>query len=116
MATLLRELEAVESLNQEFGLTYAQVAKAVHTSESNLHRWRAGTGAPPTAVFLARLAALDAFLVELRRTFRDEKEAHAWFASSVPALQGRTPRQMILDGHVDRVTGVLYAVNAGLAT
>jgi hypothetical protein len=28
-------------------------------------------------------------------------------------LKQRTPRQMIIEGHVDRVTGVLYALNAG---
>ncbi len=74
-----------------------------------------GEGAAPTPVFLARLAALEAFLVELRRTFRDPAEARAWLDERVPALRGQTPRQLILGGHVDRVTGVLYAFNAGVA-
>lgn len=116
MATLLRELEAVERLHDEFGFTYSELAAAVKTSESNLHRWRSGTGAAPTPVFLARLAALDTFLAELRRTFRNEAEARSWLDERVLALRGQTPRRMILDGHVDRVTGVLYAFNAGVAT
>ena len=116
MPTLLRELEAVERLRDEFGFTYRDIAAAVNTSESTLHRWRSGEGAPPTPVFLARLAALGAFLAELRRTFRKMSDARAWLDERVPALRGETPRQMILAGHVDRVTGVLYALNAGVAT
>jgi hypothetical protein len=34
----------------------------------------------------------------------------------VPYLQNRTPRQMLLAGHVDRLTGILYAINAGIPT
>lgn len=115
MATLLRELGALEHLHDEFGFTYSDLAAAVNTSESNLHRWRSGAGAPPTPVFLARLAALETFVAELRLTFRDEGEARSWLDAQVPALRGQTPRKMILDGHVDRVTGVLYAFNAGVA-
>jgi transcriptional regulator with XRE-family HTH domain len=113
VATLLRELEAVERLHDGFGFTYSDLAAAVNTSESKLHRWRSGAGAPPTPVFLARLAALATFVAELRRTFRDEGEARSWLDVQVAALRGQTPRKMILDGHVDRVTGVLYAFNAG---
>ncbi|MEO9225906.1 MAG: hypothetical protein ABI328_05965 [Gemmatimonadaceae bacterium] len=116
MATLIRELEAIERLHDEFGFTYSDLAAAVNTSESNLHRWRSGSGAAPTPVFLARLAALDAFLAELHRTFRDDTEARSWLDERVTALQGETPRTMIVRGHVDRITGVLYAFNAGVAT
>lgn len=115
MATLL-ELGAVERMHDDFGFTYSELAAAVNTSESNLHRWRSGTGAAPTPVFLAGLAALNVFLAELGRTFRDDREARSWLDERVPALQGQTPRRMILDGNVDRVTGVLYAFNAGMAT
>jgi ParB-like chromosome segregation protein Spo0J len=62
MPTLLRELEAVEQLHDAFGFTYRDLAATVNTSESNLHRWRSANGAPPTPVFLARLAALGAFV------------------------------------------------------
>ena len=115
MATLVRELEAVEQLHDEFGFKYSELAAAVNASESNLHRWRSGNGAAPTPVFLARLEALKAFVAELRRTFRNEGEGRAWLETQVPALRGQTPRAMILAGHVDRVTGVLYAFNAGVA-
>jgi transcriptional regulator with XRE-family HTH domain len=115
MAILVRELEAVERLHDEFGFTYNDLAAAVNTSESTLHRWRSGDGAPPTPVYLARLAALDAFLTELARTFRDPKDARAWLTERLPVLREQSAREMILAGHVDRVTGVLYALNAGVS-
>ena len=115
MATLLRELEAVEHLHDQFGFTYADIAAAVNTRESSLHRWRSGDGAPPTPVYLARLAALEAFVGELSRTFRTPEEASSWMNERVPAFSNRSAREMILAGHVDRVTGVLYAINAGVS-
>jgi transcriptional regulator with XRE-family HTH domain len=116
MATLTPELQAVEKAHDVLGLTYREIADAINATESTLHRWRKGQGPDPTPVFLARLGALDAFLVELERTFRNWKDARAWLDQGIPFLQNRTPRDMILSGHVDRVTGVLYALNAGIPT
>jgi hypothetical protein len=116
METVVRELEPVETLHDEFGFTYEDLARAISTTESTLHRWRKGAGGEPTPVYLARLAALGAFLEELTHTFRDRPDARAWLDERMPALRGQSPRQMVLAGHVDRVTGVLYAINAGVAT
>lgn len=115
MPPLHRELEAVEELHDRFGFTYAEIASAVNTRESSLHRWRLNDGAPPTPVYLARLAAIDAFLTELRRTFRRKKDAADWVDKRVPAFGNRTAREMILAGPVARVTGALYAINAGVS-
>lgn len=111
-------LAAVEQLHDRLGFSYRELAAAVHADEATLHRWRAnaerGTGAPPSPVYLARLAALQAFLDELGRTFRDWADAVAWMDRPAPAFQGQTARALIRAGHVDRVTGVLYALNAGV--
>jgi uncharacterized protein (DUF2384 family) len=115
MPTIIRALEPVERLHDEFGFTYGELAKAANTNEATLHRWRRGEGGEPTPVYQARLAALGAFLDELARTFRSTTDAKAWITEALPALKGRTPRQLIVEGHVDRVTGLLYAINAGVA-
>lgn len=111
-------LAAVEALHDRLGFTYRELAAAVHADEATLHRWRTnadrGAGAPPSPVYLARLAALQAFLDELGRTFRDAADAAAWVDRPAPAFQGRTARELVRAGHVDRVTGVLYALNAGV--
>jgi transcriptional regulator with XRE-family HTH domain len=115
MATLVRELEALERLHREFGFSYAQLAQALNTSEPTVHRWRRGDGGEPTPVYLKRLEALEAFLEELDELFASKRAAAAWLDKSLAVLKDRTPRAMILDGHVDRVTGVLYALNAGVS-
>jgi ParB-like chromosome segregation protein Spo0J len=111
----LRELEALERLHEEFEFRYAELAQALNTTEPTLHRWRRGTGGEPTAVYRKRLEAFEAFLEELDALFARPRAAQAWLDKSLVVLKNRTPRQMIIEGHVDRVTGVLYALNAGAA-
>jgi hypothetical protein len=96
-------------------LSYAQLAKALNASEPPLHRWRRGDGGEPTPVYLKRLEALEAFLEELDDLFTSQRAASAWLDEALPVLKHRTPRAMIIDGHVDRVTGVSYALNAGVS-
>lgn len=115
MATAIRELEALERFHNEFGFRYAELAQALNTTEPTLHRWRKGTGGEPTPVYLKRLEALEAFLAELAELFAEQQVARAWLDKPLGVFKGRTPRQMILDGHVDRVTGILYALNAGVS-
>ena len=115
MTTIIRELEALERLHSEFGFSYAQLAQALNTSEPTLHRWRRGTGGEPTPIYLKRLEAFETFLEELDELVASKRAAAAWLDKSLSVLKDRTPRAMILDGHVDRVTGVLYALNAGVS-
>src|SRR5437868_11982476 len=108
MAAPLRHaavLDAVEVLHDRLGFTYRELAGAVHADEATLHRWRRGGGAVPSPVYLARLAALQAFLDELRRTFRRWDDAAAWIDRPAAAFRQQTPRALILGGHVDRITG-----------
>lgn len=113
MHTLVRELAAVERLHDDFGFSYGQLAQALNTNETTLHRWRAGNGGEPTPVYLKRLAAFNAFLEELDDLF-DATAAREWLDRDIKALKGKSPRAMILEGHIDRVTGILYAINAGI--
>ena len=107
-------LTVVEELHDQLGFTYRELAGAIHADEATLHRWRKGSGAAPSPVYLARLAALQTFVDELRRTFRHWDDAAAWVDRPAPAFRDETPRALVLAGHVDRVTGVLYALNAGV--
>lgn len=115
MATLAQGLAAVERLHEEFGFRYDELARALNTNETTLHRWRRGTGGEPTPVYRKRLEALEAFLEELDDLFAEHEVARAWLDKPLVVLKDQTPRAMILVGHVDRVTGILYALNAGVA-
>lgn len=107
-------LTVVEELHDQLGFTYRELAGAIHADEATLHRWRKGSGAAPSPVYLARLAALQTFVDELRRTFGRWEDAAAWVDRPAPAFRDETPRALVLAGHVDRVTGVLFALNAGI--
>jgi len=115
MTTLVQDLAALERLHEDFKFRYDELAQALNTNETTLHRWRKGTGGEPTPVYLKRLEALETFLEELDALFAEGDAARDWMDRPLVVLKGQTPRAMILNGHVDRVTGILYALNAGVA-
>ena len=87
---------------------------ALRADESTLHRWR--SGGDPSPVFSARLEALEEFLAELQETFREPQDAREWLDTEVPALKGRRPIEVIGEGRIEVLTGLLYALNAGMTT
>lgn len=94
------------------GLDYGEIAQAVHANESTLYRWRHGKA--PTAVYLSRLQRLDDLVREIQRTMRPNA-IQGWLDRSIPALDGETPRQMILEGRSETVLGMLISLNAGFS-
>lgn len=112
MPTRTETLPGIENGRRYLGLTLKQVALAVKADESTLHRWR--TGSTPSPVFLSRLEALDELVEEMRRTFRSREAARAWLGREIPALDGRTPREIILNGGAEKLTGMLLALNTGM--
>lgn len=112
-AVLARRLQAIEAAHDRLGLTYREVARALRADESTLHRWRGGE-TEPSPVFLDRLEALEEFLAEVARTFRSDEAALRWLDREVPALDGRTPRELLLAGRMERLTGLLLSLNLGM--
>lgn len=112
METTTRTLPGIESGTGYLGLTLKEVAQAVKADESTLHRWRGGVS--PSPVFLSRLEALDELAGEMRKTFRDVEAARDWLKRPVPSLDDRTPRQVILEGGGEKLTGMLLALNTGM--
>ena len=100
-------------LRTEFGFSYGALATALQVPSSTVHRWRSAAGASPTPVFLHRLAAFGTFLEELDMLM-EASAAAIWLDVPLPSLRGRTPREVIQAGHVDRVTGIVMAMNAGM--
>lgn len=47
--------------------------------------------------------------------FADRQSARAWLDTPVAVLNGRTPRQIVVNGEVDQVNGILYVLNAGVS-
>ena len=51
-------------------------------------------------------------LIELAAQFADPADAVVWLETSLDSLEGRTPRQTIADGEIERVTMLLDDLNA----
>jgi hypothetical protein len=105
-------LPGVELARTVLGLDYGEVARAVQADESTLYRWRQGQA--PTAVYLSRLERLDDLVREIRRTMRSEA-IPGWLERPIPALNGETPKGMILKGRSETVLGMLISLNAGFS-
>ncbi|CAN5921142.1 hypothetical protein BH11GEM2_BH11GEM2_14920 [soil metagenome] len=51
-------------------------------------------------------------LIELAAQFADPADAVAWLETPIDTLEGRTPRQAITEGEIERVTLMLDALNS----
>jgi hypothetical protein len=103
-------LPGIDLAKRVLGLNYEQIARAVLTDPSTLYRWRQGQS--PTAVYLSRLERLDDLAREIQRTMRPEVIPQ-WLDRPILAFEGRTPREMILDGRSETVLGSLLSLNHG---
>jgi hypothetical protein len=118
MPTLAAELQIVEQVHEDLGIQLKQIATIIGADESTLHRWLSGaTPRGPRKVYRSRLVALQEFYTELRDAFRTLGAARRWLHEErLPAFGGRTPLEMLLDGKLERVTGLLWNMNNGMMT
>ena len=65
-------------------------------------------------MFLGRLEALDDLVREMRSTFKEVDRAREWLERQLPG-RAETPRNLILAGKAELLTGMLYALNAGMS-
>jgi hypothetical protein len=107
---LVNELPGIESAGRVLGLDREEIARAVQADPAAVDRWTRGEEV--SAVFLQRLAALDALAAEIKQTMRGDV-VETWLGRHVPAFGGRTPRQMIVAGHAEVVREALVSLNAG---
>ena len=113
MRESVRPLDVVRQLHDRYALSYEDIASSLGTSEDTLQLWLNDSEAEPPQSLTKRLAEFDAFLAELARAFGRVADAKAWFGEQIPALNGKTPREIILSGEVAMVSTLLYAFNAG---
>jgi hypothetical protein len=111
MAVLATHLKPIEDAHDLLGLTYKQVAAALHADESTLHRWRSGE-AEPSPVYRGRLDALGELVSELLDTVTPEG-AHLWVRTDIPALGGKKPVDILAGGNIEPLVRVLLQLNLG---
>ncbi len=114
-----REAEAVRELvrwmRAELGLTFVDLSRITGASLRTVQRWEgpANVGAPRPG-HGAHLAELRDLRRLLRLTFPRQDEAADWMFAGVPALQGRRPIDLVRQGAVGEVVGVLAGVQSGV--
>lgn len=104
-------LPGIEAAQRVMRLSMDEVARAVQAEPSTLYRWNKGQ--TPTAIYLSRLERLDELAREIQNTMRPEVIPD-WMQRSIPAFDGRTPRDMILAGRAETVLGLLLTLNYGI--
>jgi transcriptional regulator with XRE-family HTH domain len=109
---LTPQIRFAEDVNENLGLTYRQIAAALGADESTLHRWRAGES-EPRQVYVRRLEALKELQDELLDAMRPAG-ARAWLNVAVPALNGRRPLDLLMEGNIEQVTRVVMRLNLGM--
>lgn len=112
--SLASQLRYVEDAHDVLGLTYRQIAAAMGADESTLHRWRAGDSAP-RSIFLSRMDALREFQQELLETM-SPVAARAWLQQPAPALDSRSPAELLDEGRIEPLTRLLIRLNLGTPT
>jgi transcriptional regulator with XRE-family HTH domain len=112
--TLATQLRYVEEAHEALGLTYRQIAAAIGADESTLHRWRSGES-EPRSVFRSRMDALHEFQQELLDLVAPGA-ARQWLRTPVPALDGRTPLDLLDQGRIEPLTRLLMRMNLGIST
>lgn len=103
---------AILRLEDELGLSEADLAGALEVSQRTLERWRSGASHPQRAGRL-RLAELLVLARRLEETF-GEGGAEAWLRADSRYLGGMKPMEAIRAGRVDRVEAALEALDSGV--
>jgi len=90
--------------------TVSDVARYLGRDASTISRFRAST------VHQKKLAALASLTQEVFEIMREDlRGTRAWFRTPIKALDGSSPRQLILGGNFRRVSGLVEESRSGLA-
>jgi hypothetical protein len=115
MAAPSPELHIVEQAHNDLGISMKQIAAVIGADESTLHDWLNGSKPSRPRHVHRQLEALCEFYTELRAAFPTLEAARRWLHEATPpAFGGITPLQALLEGKIERVSGLLWNVNNGM--
>lgn len=105
--------QAIAALEQAFGLSRDDMARALDVNGRTVERWRRGTAVPQREA-RERLAVLLKLRDRLNDTFSTEDAAREWLHRQNRYLRGLTPADALRVGRPDRVDGALEVIDAGI--
>lgn len=101
-----RIADLITRTRRTFSLTLGEIAASVQANETTLHRWRLGTSRP-TAAYATRLKSLDDLLRVASQIHLSDDAVMQWFRRPDALLEGRAPREFLLNGRADYLLGAL---------
>jgi transcriptional regulator with XRE-family HTH domain len=101
------DLPGIEAAREVLGLSLEEIARAVQTNPSTLYRWREGESTPNRSS-QDRLKRLDELATEIDRAL-DPEQISYWLDAPASIFEGRSPREMVLEGRVETVLGALLS-------
>ncbi|MEP6991268.1 MAG: PAS domain S-box protein [bacterium] len=109
-------LAPIERARITLGLTYVEIARALHVDESTLHRWRSGFDRRRMSAGVRAITGLTHLLAILEKRWPDAPHlAATWLDTPHPDCGGNTPRAWLVEGRVDYLAGLLTGEHAAAA-
>ena len=106
----------IEKARTLLGLTYVDIARALHVDESTVHRWRNTLERRRASAGDRRVATLTQLTDALEDRFGpDTSRSAEWLDAPNAAFGDETPRSWLLQGRADFLTGVLAGERATCA-
>lgn len=104
--------DVITSAHEAFGIEYTTMGKLAKVDRRTVLRWKERSNAPSTAA-RKNLQPLLQLTRLLQEVFRSEADAREWLHSSVPALRDQMPVDLLREGKVRPVIGVLATYQSG---
>jgi len=101
----------VESVHENAGISFRDVAQLMNTTAETVSRWRNGR-AEPQAVKFKKLATL-AWLAEQLAEFYSPDEARLWLFTPQRLLGGARPADLIEEDRLDEVLALIKQLQDG---
>ncbi|MQA92207.1 MAG: hypothetical protein GEU90_18605 [Gemmatimonas sp.] len=98
----------LDTIREVLGLTLEEIARAVGVNYTTLYRWQIGATPNPGERFVSSVARLEELAAELSRAL-DIHEREAWLNSPASIFDGRSPREMLLEGRAETLLGALLS-------
>jgi uncharacterized protein (DUF2384 family) len=105
--------QVIMELEQAFGLSGDDMARALGVNVRTVERWRKGTAVPQREA-RERLAVLLKLRDRLHDTFSGGDVVREWLHRPNRYLRGLTPADALRVGRPDRVDGALEVIDAGV--
>lgn len=105
--------QVIIELEQAFGLSQEDLARAIDVNVRTVERWRKGAAVPQREA-RERLAVLLRLRDRLNDTFTTEDAARGWLHRPNRYLRSLTPADTLRVGRPDRVDGALEVIDAGV--